>query len=48
MKKILKFFNNAYLFRSLYSTDTDKEAGKELVKFVEEAEELDQTATPSR
>jgi len=36
------------LFRSLYSTDTDKEAGKELVKFVEEADELDQTATPSR
>jgi len=36
------------LFRSLYTTDIDKESGKELVKFVEPAEELDQTATPSR
>lgn len=36
------------LFRSLYTTDVDKETGQELVKFLEMAPELDQTATPSR
>lgn len=36
------------LFRSLYTNDVDKETGQELVKFLEVAPELDQTATPSR